>query len=600
MYEQAKVTPASIRTACEAMISENSIVENFTLRNQKVCEIQRNGDNKQYMAICDPFEVIGRTFDERGESSGLLVRFFADRADESLVEVEVRQGELIADPRKVVATLRDKGLWVVARPKAVQKVGELLSLIRPENDIITATCPGWYDGVFVSPNGEVFGASDKSYRLSEAVQFADPEKSGDLKGWQDATRAAVESGNGDFLCMGLISGIAGPLVNLMQEPTSVLINFAGTTSRGKTTAQRLGASVWGNPIRGAALVKFNVTMNAIEAIAERANGTLLAIDEGGQSGMTGAQYQTAVFNLAEGSGKHRLTTSASERRVRRWSTCITISEEIGFADKVRRDGRNAAAGAVARTWEIDVDDAETLDEETVEAIEGVKKHYGYAAPVYIQHLIDEGYAEDVDRLRVRVKAVEASLSASGDAPQKRRVTGAAAILLVAGELAQEAGLMPADYDLGSAVRRVLKRSSTRMERHMDPIETALANLRETVPGRVGYDIRELDYNDEIVHREVVAYFGYSDGPSKFTSVKEGQTDAERVYFISVEKLAALGGGNVTAAAIARGLNKQGCLLTPDKKNSLWNTLPRGQKIQHYRVSGTFFHTTDLEEIVEAA
>lgn len=55
-------------------------------------------------------------------------------------------------------------------------------------------------------------------------------KSGDLDGWLRATTAALECANGDFLCMGLLSGFAGALVNLMQEPTFVLLNFAGTTS----------------------------------------------------------------------------------------------------------------------------------------------------------------------------------------------------------------------------------------------------------------------------------------------------------------------------------------------------------------------------------
>lgn len=381
----------------------------------------------------------------------------------------------------------------------------------------------------------------------------------------------------------------------MQEPTSVLLNFAGTTSRGKTTAQRLGASVWGNPLSGAALVKFNVTPNAIEAIAERANGSLLAIDEGGQSGMSGPMYQTAVFNLAEGSGKHRLTAAAAERKVRRWSTCITISEEVGFADKVKRDGRNPAAGAVARIWEIDVDDAEILDDDTIAKMEGMKRHYGHAALVYIQHLIDVGYPKDVDRLRKRVKEAEASLSTEGDAPQKRRVAGAAAILLIAGELAQEAGLIHEEYDLTGAVRRVLERSYARMARDMDPIETALVNLREGVLRRLGVDIRELDYDQDTVHREVVGYFGYPKGPSTFKSDDKSKTFDGRVYFIPVEQLMVLGGGNVTAKAIARALNKQEFLLTPDKKNSLWPTMPRGEKIGHYRVSGAFFH----EAVVEA-
>jgi putative DNA primase/helicase len=305
-------------------------------------------------------------------SQDWFLRFVADRAKQSIVEVTVPLSELISEPKKVVANMADKGLWIAGNRDSVAKISELLSSIRPENDIVTVSRPGWYEEIFVSPSGEVFGDCDEPHRLSENVRFADPDKAGNLKGWCKATSAALESANGDFLCIGLLSGFVGPLLNLMQESTSVLINFAGTTSRGKTTAQRLGASVWGNPMRGAALSKFNVTPNAIEAIAERANGSLLAIDEGGQSGMTGTQYQTAVFNLAEGSGKHRLTAAATERKVRRWSTCITISEEIGFADKVKRDGRNPAAGAVARIWEVDVDDAEILSDEVVAQIEGVK------------------------------------------------------------------------------------------------------------------------------------------------------------------------------------------------------------------------------------
>lgn len=60
--------------------------------------------------------------------------------------------------------------------------------------------------------------------------------------------------------------------------------------------------------------------------------------------MNGAQLLQAVFGLAEGSGKCRLNASAEKRAVRVWSTVITISEEIGFTDKVKRDGRDPAAG----------------------------------------------------------------------------------------------------------------------------------------------------------------------------------------------------------------------------------------------------------------
>lgn len=600
MKDSTKVTSTSIRMACKKVLEEKSISPSFTMKFMRVCSFKETEKKTSISPICDPFEPLGRTFDENGENTALVIRFAANRKTKDIVEVTVPMADLVTDARKVVAVLASKGLWVSASREAVGQVGRLLSLIQPENDVVTVSRPGWYDDVFVSPTGEVFGSSKTVYRLSDATQFADPEKSGTLEEWCNSTRAALDSANGDFLCMGLLSGFAGTLVNLMQEPTSLLINFAGTTSRGKTTAQRLGASVWGNPIRGASLLQFNMTPNVVEAVAEKANASLLAIDEGGQSGMTGPQYQMAVFNLAGGSGKHRLKPDASERNVRRWSTCITISEEIGFADKVKRDGRSPAAGAVARIWEIDVDDAEILDDETISEIKGVEKHYGHAAPVFVQHLFDNGYTRDVEQLKKQVRKAELQLSAEGDAPQKRRVAGAAAILLVAGQIAQKAGLIRAEFDLLGAVRRVLERSYARMARDMDPIESALQSLREGVLGRLGYDIRDLDYEQDHVHREVNGYYGYVTKPNQFTGDDKDFTADERVYFIPVEQLVALGGGNVAAKAIARALNKHGYLLTPNEKNSLYPTMPKGEKIQHYRIRGTFFHEVQQAESKVAA
>ncbi len=583
------VTPQSILSVCEATLQEDHLVNGFTLIDQKVHRIHVKEKSTSYFPICNPFEAMGRTFDDEGNNSGIVVRFAADRKSREIVECTVSLSDLVSSPARVVARLADKGLWVAANKEAVGKISELLSLIQPANDIVTVNRPGWYGQVFVSPTGQVVGSDGNEYRLAKGAQYENAEPSGDLAGWRTATSAALHCPNGDFLCMGLLSGFAGTVVNLMQEPTSVLLNFAGTTSRGKTTAQRLGASVWGNPVRGAALVKFNATANSIESIAEKANGSLLAIDEGGQSGMSGPQYQTAVFNLAEGSGKRRLTASATERQVRRWSTCATISEEIGFADKVRRDGRNPAAGAVARIWEIDVDDAVILDGVMVSKIDAISQHYGHAAPLFVQHLFDAGYVNNVDPLRKRVADANDSLSKRGDAPQKRRVSGAAAILLVAGELAQEAGLIDQDYDVEGAIRRVLERSFLRMARNMDPVEAALTKLREDIPGRVGLDVLELDYEPDSVRREIVAFFGHANGPDTFVTEQPNFNPDERIYFIPVERLQELGGGNTAASTIARAMNKDGFLIKPNKKNSVFPTMPRGQKIKHYRIRGSFFH-----------
>lgn len=590
----------TIRKAFSAMAKQSDFSDGFTLKKKRVCWVKVTTKSMSLIPICDPFEVMGRTYDETGENTGLLIRFAANRASKDIVEATVLIADLVSDARKVVSDLAGKGLWVSADRYAVGKVAELLSLIRPENDVVTVSRPGWHGPVFVSPTSEVFGESDNLYRLSEGSRFEDCGKAGSLEAWCRAAQAALECPNGDFLCVGLLSGLAGPLVNLMGSATSLLINFAGTTSRGKTTAQRLGASIWGNPYKDAALVKFNVTPGAIEAIAAKANGNLLAIDEGGQSSMTGPQYQTAVFNLAEGTGKRRLTPSAEEKKVRQWSTGITISEEVGFADKVKRDGRSPAAGAVARIWEVSVDDAEELDDETVAEIEAIQRNYGWAAPVFIQHLIDQGYPKDVERLRERVNEAELNLSADHKAPQQRRVAGAAAVLLVAGELAQEAGLIDQGYPIKDVVLRVLQRSYERMARDIDPVESALSNLREAVLRRIGLDVREIGYFQDTVHREVIGLFGYPDGPDNYISDNGDRDDAERVYLLPAEQIMALGGGNVTAKTMASALKKQGYLIPQSGKNSAWAVMPGGDKVSHYRLKGTFFHESLERDTQEAA
>ncbi len=595
VIDDGEPTPESIEAACEEALKKTS----YSIEDGQVCFSMKIGKDWVDLPMCAPFEVVGRTYSESNDGYGIVIRFAADQNSRPVREVTVSRAELVANGGKVIAYLADKGFWVTADKTAKENLAVLLSEIKIDRDIVTYSRPGWHDGVFVSPTGEVFSNGDGHIaRLSEKAKLTNPTPAGTLDGWKRATSAALNCPNGDFLCIGLLSGFAGCILDLMGEVTSLILNFAGNTSRGKTTAQREGASVWANPGRGGLLVKFNTTDNAIEGIAQRASGTLLALDEGGQSGMDGGRYEKAIYNLAEGSGKIRMTSSADMRDVRSWTTCISISEEIGFADKVKRDGRKAAAGAVARCWEIDVDDAVTLDLETIRAIDEVKMNYGHAGPVFVRYLLDSGIAADVDGLRVRVKAAERELSPNLDAPQRRRVAGAAAVLQVAGELAQEAGLIPSEYMVEAAVRRVFERSAQRMAQDMDPIETALATFVDTVVSRLGVDIHHIDIAEsdaERLNKAIVGWFGYRDSSDRIVSNSKDMQHRDRVYIFPQEQLGKLAGGNVSSRNLAKVLKDRGYLIPANKKNSVWPGAPGNRKIKNYRVSGSFFHSEQEDE-----
>jgi hypothetical protein len=142
--------------------------------------------------MCDPFEVVGRTFSESNDGYGIVVRFAADRNSRPVREVTVSRAELVENGGKVIAYLADRGLWVTADKTAKTNLAVLLSEIKIDWDIVTYSRPGWHAGVFVSPTGEVFSNGDGQFsRLSEKAKLTNPTPAGTLDGWKRATSAAL-------------------------------------------------------------------------------------------------------------------------------------------------------------------------------------------------------------------------------------------------------------------------------------------------------------------------------------------------------------------------------------------------------------------------
>ncbi|MEP5632680.1 MAG: DUF927 domain-containing protein [Tateyamaria sp.] len=604
----ADATPESIRAACQSMLNKAKLSKKFSAKSGKIGKYKPKEDGKgEWVTICDPFEVVGRTYSESGDGQGLIIRFAADRDGAPIYEETVSKELLANDPRKVIAQLVDRGLWIMASADARSAVPELLSSIRDVPDIVTVTQPGWHGDVFISPSGDFFSDANGEYRLAPKLLLKHPAQAGSLEGWLKSTSAALECQNSDLLSIGLFSGFAGCLVNLLNVPVSPILNFAGTTTRGKTTAQRLGASVWANPIKGGLLTKFNASDNAIENIAVQASGTVLALDEGGQAARDSAQFQATVFKLAEGSGKTRMSPSGEARDIKSWTTCFTISEEVGFGDKVKREDANAAAGAVARCWEISFSDTKDLNLETTKMIDNVAENFGWAGPIFVRHIIEEGYHKCPDQLNKRIEdASKALLAGFNDLqPQHRRLAASAAFLQVAGEIAQEAGLVPVEFDVHGAVKRVLTISLESMSGAMNPKVTALNKLREGILRRIGVDVIAIDDAEAGSYRAVSAYFGYKSADGSLDT-KQGsrgghqQPPMDRIYCVPVDEMLKISGGMMRSSHLASELKSLGFLVPQSNNNNQWNTIPGIGKIKHYRVSGAFFHSEEDSKAADAA
>jgi len=147
---------------------------------------------------------------------------------------------------------------------------------------------------------------------------------GSLDGWGAAAATAISVRRCEHWTLGVLAGFAGPIVALTGLDTCG-VNLSGLTTSGKSTAQRLAASVWSTPdIRRPGLCQSaRATDNAIEALAQRATGTVLSLDE--LAHVSGKAAAKMIYTIAGSVGKRRMTAEAAARDTYTWATFAILS-----------------------------------------------------------------------------------------------------------------------------------------------------------------------------------------------------------------------------------------------------------------------------------
>ena len=390
----------------------------------------------------------------------------------------------------------------------------LLKAVNPHAETLLVSRPGWHrlEGhdhpVFVTPAGKAIGDASA---LELAANARTESVRGNLDGWKAAVAAAALVQGCPHFLLGVLAGFSG-VVQSLAGLDSCGLNLSGLSSSGKTTAQKLAVSAWTSTGIGAGLLQsMRSTENAVEVIAQGASGTVLALDE--LAHVDGRTIAKLIYAIAGGQGKARMTAGAMLKQRYAWSTYALLSSECSLEEKVRADGGAWIAGMAVRIVDVDVTDVDrAVPATTLRAIAGIDENHGHAGPAFVERLIATGLHQSPDTLRDRILAEARKLA--GDTTDSARIRAATclALPLVAGQLAQEFGLLPTFIDIETPVRWAWSRFQKSSDAEaLEPGEQVVSMLRAWIAERWDVTIKavdagELSFDRKANNREAVAWY----------------------------------------------------------------------------------------------
>jgi hypothetical protein len=463
---------------------------------------------------------------------------------------------------------------------------QCLKAADPTKEILVVRQPGWHevpgcaDPIFVAPSGAVFGAPNRlKLELAAAVRMApDVAEAGSLDGWSAAVATAISVGRCEHWTLGVLAGFAGPIVALTGLDTCG-VNLSGLTTSGKSTAQRLAASAWSTPdIRRPGLRQSaRATDNAIEALAQRATGTVLSLDE--LAHISGKDAAKMIYTIAGSVGKRRMTAEAAPRDTYTWATFAILSGESSLEEKVRSDGGDWAAGMAVRIVDIDVTGVNRqVDAATLRAINEIEHHFGHAGVAFVGKLIEHGLHRQAGALRDRVLKAAAML-AGGDADSATiRAAIPLALLWVAGELAMNFRLVPGTTPVKGAVCWAWDRFRQSSDAAaLDPEAQVIARLNTWIAQRWDVTIKDVKAGSGVNNREAVAWYD------------------DTAIYIPKQTLREAAGSSLRETEVASILSRRGLIAKKTEADRLYvRFVPKMGRIESYALSRSQFGRSEDE------
>ena len=392
--------------------------------------------------IGPPLSVRGMTRDSEGNEWGLMLEWADPDGKKHTwpmpIELLFRQG---ADWYSSLSS----GGWF-GNPVARKKLVDFLAAVRPVRRIRCVPRTGWDKAAYILPDAVYGNTSGESVVLQSAHHGDLYRTAGTLDGWKEI--ATLSIGN-SRLSFALCAAFAGPLLRLAGLEGGGF-SFEGGSSSGKTTALQIAASVWGGPEH---VRSWRATDNGLENIAVLHNDNVLILDEVGQ--VNGKILAECAYMLANGQGKGRSSREGHLRKSHSWRLLFLSSGELGLADKLAENGLKSRGGQEVRFVGLPVDTSMLTElhgfPHAGAVVNRLKEltdlHYGHAGRAFLHKLTEPDTMTTVlSELQPALANTVNRLVPAGADGQVRRVAQRFALCGLAGGLAVQMEILPADFD----------------------------------------------------------------------------------------------------------------------------------------------------------
>lgn len=405
-------------------------------------------------------------------------------------DMEIPQS-LISDHRKLYAYLMQKGVYMtVDNSKATQQYMSfyLQSLAEAADRDKLYERLGWHDDhkSYVLGN-KVITAEGKMRtvnpsRTVRAVTKDGVVAAGSAQAWKDAMAFYNQPGY-EGTRFFIYAALGAPLFHMNDTGNKgVLITASGESGRGKTTALKACASLWGKPdnliLNGN---KEGATVNALYESLGCYHSLPFIWDE--ITERDPEELRRFLLNISQGRGKDRMKGAEHVGKTVTWETIVLASANTDDVSRILATGRDVSPHLM-RMIGVPFGLVKNTPEAKIEAdnfLRTINHNYGHAGPLMMKFVV-QNYDKIAKGYIKNVAMVDRLLN-SNNAAAERYWSAAVAAAYTAAQIATSMGLI--DYPIEEDLKWMLSHLGTQRENIRDSASDPLDILVEFLENHIG-------------------------------------------------------------------------------------------------------------------